>query len=49
MCLDFLFLKASKGNTRIYKSRVFHSVGTAYINDRPKNELAHILLMRSVV
>ena len=43
MCLD-TFLKASKGNNRISKSRAFHSVGTAYINDR-SNELAHILLI----
>ena len=26
------------------KSMAFHSVGAAYINDRSKNELAHILL-----
>ena len=26
------------------KSRVFHGEGVAYIKDRPKNELAHILL-----
>ena len=39
------FLKASKGNNRISKSRVFHSVGAAYINDRSKNELAHVLLI----
>ena len=44
MCLDS-FLKASKGNNRISKSRAFHSVGAAYINDRSKNELAHILLI----
>ena len=44
MCLDS-FLKASKGNNRISKSMAFHSVGTAYINDRSKNELAHILLI----
>ena len=42
MCLDS-FLKASKGNKQIYKSRAFHSVGAAYINERSKNELAHIL------
>ena len=40
-----LFLKASKGNNRISKSRAFHSVGAAYINDRSKNELAPILLI----
>ena len=44
MCLDS-FLKASKGNDRISKSMAFHSVGAAYINDRSKNELAHILLI----
>ena len=44
MCLDS-FLKASKGNNRISESREFHSVGAAYINDRSKNELAHILLI----
>ena len=40
-----LFLKSSKGNNRISKSRAFHSVGAAYINDGTKNELAHILLI----
>ena len=40
-----LFLKASKGNNRISKSRAFHSVGVAYINDLSKNELAHVLLI----
>ena len=44
MCLDS-FLKASKGNNRISKSMAFHSVGAAYINDRSKNEFAHILLI----
>ena len=44
MCIDSFF-KASKGNNRISKSRAFHSVGATYINDRPKNELAHILLI----
>ena len=44
MCLDS-FLKASNGNNRISKSRAFHNVGAAYINDRSKNELAHILLI----
>ena len=41
MCLDS-FLKALKGNSLISKSRVFHSVGAAYTNDRSKNELAYI-------
>ena len=45
MCKLTLFLKASKGNNRIYKSRSFHNVGAAYINGRSKNELAHILLI----
>ena len=27
-------MKASKGNNRISKSRTFHSVGAAYINDQ---------------
>ena len=27
------------------KSIAFHSIGAAYINDRSKNELAHILLI----
>ena len=40
-----LFFKASKGNHLIYKSSAFHSVGEAYVNDRSKNELAHILLI----
>ena len=44
MCLD-TFWKASKGNNQISKSRAFHSVGAAYINDQSKNELAHILLI----
>ena len=39
MCLDS-FLKPSKGNNLISKSRAFHSVGAAYIN-----ELARILLI----
>ena len=30
------------------KSRVFHSVGAAYINDRSNNELAHILLTEGI-
>ena len=29
----------------ISKSRAFHSVGAAYINDRSKNELTHISLI----
>ena len=44
MCLES-FLKASKVNNRISKSRAFHSVGAEYINDRSKNELPHILLI----
>ena len=44
MCLDF-FLKASMGNNRISKSMAFHSLGATYINDRSKNDLAHILLI----
>ena len=43
MCLNF-FLKASKGNNRISKSRAFHNVG-AYTKDLSKNELAHVLLI----
>ena len=39
------FLKASKGNDRISKSRVFHNVGAAYTKDLSKNELAHVLLI----
>ena len=39
------FFKASKGNNRISKSMALHSVGVAYINDRSKNELVHILLI----
>ena len=42
MCLNS-FLKASKGNNRISKSRAFHNVGAAYTNDLSKNELAHVL------
>ena len=44
MCFD-TFLKVSKDNNLISKSRAFHNVGAAYINDRSKNELAHILLI----
>ena len=39
------FLKVSKGNNIIFKSRAFHNVGAAYIKDLSKNELAHILLI----
>ena len=42
MCLDFF--KESKGNNLMSNSMVFHSVGATYINDHPKNDLAHILL-----
>ena len=44
MCLNS-FLKASKGNNRISKSRAFHHVGAAYTKDISKNELAHVLLI----
>ena len=44
MCLNS-FLKASKGNNRISKSRAFHNVGAAYTKDLSKNELAHVLLI----
>ena len=40
-----LFFKASKGNNRISKPMAFYSVGVAYMNDRSKNKLAHILLI----
>ena len=43
MSLDS-FLEASQGNNLMSKSRVLHSVGATYINDRSKNLLAHILL-----
>ena len=45
MCLNSLFLKASKGNNRISKSKAFHNVGAAYTKDISKNELAHVLLI----
>ena len=45
MCLDTFFLKISKGNNLISKSRVFHNVGAAYTKDISKNELAHVLLI----
>ena len=45
MCLD-TFLKVSKGNNLISKSRAFHNVGAAYTKDLSKNELAHVLLIR---
>ena len=44
MCLDS-FLKESKGNNLISKSRTFHNIGAAYTKDRSKNELAHLLLI----
>ena len=44
MCLD-TFLKVSKGNDLISKSRAFHNVGAAYTKDISKNELAHVLLI----
>ena len=45
ICLDSFILKASKGNNLISKSRAFHNVGAACINDRSKNELSHLLLI----
>ena len=44
MCL-YSFLRASKGNNRISKSRTFHNVGATYTKDILKNELAHVLLI----
>ena len=44
MCLDS-FLKVSKGNNRISKSRAFHNVGAAYTKDLSENELAHVFLI----
>ena len=44
MCLNS-FLKSSKGNNRISKSRAFHNVGATYTKDLSKNELAHVLLI----
>ena len=44
-CVLTLFLKASKGNNRISKSRAFHNVGTAYTKYLSKNELAYVLLI----
>ena len=38
------FLKVSKSNNLISKSRAFHNVGAAYTKDLSKNELAHVLL-----
>ena len=38
------FLKPSKGNNRISKSRAFHN-GVAYTKDLSRNELAHVLLI----
>ena len=40
-----LFLKTSKGNHLISKSRAFYSVGAAYTKDLSNNELAHVLLI----
>ena len=39
------FLKASKGNNLISKSRAFHNVGATYTKDRSNNELIHLLLI----
>ena len=47
MCLNS-FLKASKGNNRISKSRAFHNVGAAYTKDLSKNELADVLLIGGI-
>ena len=47
MCLNS-FLKASKGNNRISKSRAFHNVGAAHTKDLSKNELV-VLLTLSVI
>ena len=44
MCLD-TFLKVSKGNNLISKSRAFHIVGAAYTKDLSKNELVHVLVI----
>ena len=44
MCLD-TFLRVSKGNNLISKSRAFHNVGAAYTEDLSKTELAHVLLI----
>ena len=44
MCLD-TFLKVSKGNNLLSKSRASHNVGAAYTKDLSKNELAHVLLI----
>ena len=44
MCFNS-FLKASKGNNRISKSRAFHNVGAAYTKDLSKNKLSHVLLI----
>ena len=44
MCLNS-FLKASKGNNRISKSRAFHNVRAAYTKYLSKNELASVLLI----
>ena len=44
MYLD-TFLKVSKGNNLISKSRAFHTVGAANTKDLSKNELAHVLLI----
>ena len=44
MCFES-FLKASKSNNLISKSRAFHNVEAAYTKDRSKKELAHVLLI----
>ena len=44
MCINS-FLKASKGDNRISKSRAFHNVGAAYTKDLSTNEFAHVLLI----
>ena len=47
MFLDF-YLKASKSNNLISKSRAFHNVGAAYTKDLSKNELAQVLLIGGI-
>ena len=45
MCLNS-FLKASKGNNRIYKSSAFHNVGAAYTKDLSKNDDILMIVFR---
>ena len=43
--MTLFYIKVSKGNNIISKSRAFDNVGAAYTKDLSKNELVHVLLI----